>query len=201
MQTGSGANLWLSWRSVEESIPPGQWRAVAIRKISKYFPDSPPEEHISCHSLSARDHHHFEPWTGITWGSRLASCIDQQVKSVCDFDVVVSQNGLRTVNIEDATLEGLKEYIQKMEKPPALESIKVNKKWERYSPWNLGTIKTSAKCSVSKKNFKFTCLSRRHQNHLMSGPFRKCVNSMSLAMIRIPTLTCTLFFMWFSWPK
>ncbi|RGB40949.1 hypothetical protein C1646_811016 [Rhizophagus diaphanus] len=39
-----------------------------------------------------------------------------------NFDVVVSQNGLRTVNIEDATLEGLKEYIQKMEKPPALEN-------------------------------------------------------------------------------
>ncbi|CAB4428560.1 unnamed protein product [Rhizophagus irregularis] len=56
---------------------------------------------------------------------KLASLQALLNKSVHAFDVIVSPKRTKgfkwTVNIDNATLEGLKEYIREMDKPPALE--------------------------------------------------------------------------------
>jgi hypothetical protein len=53
-----------------------------------------------------------------------------------------------------------REYIQKMEKPPALENdsavLKLISDGERYSPWNDQDLCKVLRLFVSKKNFKFT---------------------------------------------
>jgi len=83
---------------------------------------------------------------------------------VVDFDVVVSPKRTKgfkwTVNIEDATLEGLKENIREMEKPPALENdsavLKLISDGERYSPRNDQDLCKALRVFVSKNNLKFT---------------------------------------------
>jgi hypothetical protein len=61
-------------------------------------------------------------------------------------------------NIEDTTLEGLKENIREMEKPPALENdsavLKLISDGERYR--NDQDLCKVLRLFVSKKNFKFT---------------------------------------------
>ncbi|EXX67710.1 hypothetical protein RirG_111980 [Rhizophagus irregularis DAOM 197198w] len=84
---------------------------LAIRKFSKYFPNSPPEEHI--HVLVS------PPETTATSSreqellDRIASLEEALNKFEYVFDVIVSPkrtNGFKwNVNVRDATLEGLKE--------------------------------------------------------------------------------------------
>ncbi|PKK51998.1 hypothetical protein RhiirC2_803252, partial [Rhizophagus irregularis] len=96
----------------------------AIKKISKYFPDPPAEEHI--HVL-------VEPPALTASSNREQELLDQVAslqallnKSVHAFDVVVSPKRTKsfkwTVNIEHATLDGLKEHIRGVHKTPALDN-------------------------------------------------------------------------------
>ena len=67
-----------------------------------------------------------------------------------------------TVNIEDATLEGLKEYIRDEYKPPSLENDGAVLKFisndgkvtERYSPRNDQDFRKMLRLFVTKNNFK-----------------------------------------------
>ncbi|CAG8699285.1 11641_t:CDS:2, partial [Funneliformis caledonium] len=95
-----------------------------------------------------------------------SSCEQELLEEVASlhFDVVVSPKRTKgfkwTVNIEDATLKGLKEYIQKIEKPPALENdsavLKLISDGKRYSPWNDQDLCKVLRLFILKKNFKFT---------------------------------------------
>jgi len=64
-----------------------------------------------------------------------------------------------TVNIEDATLEGLKEYIREMNKSPALENdgavLKFISDKDRHSPRNDHDLRKMLRLFVSKNNLKF----------------------------------------------
>ncbi|POG76523.1 hypothetical protein GLOIN_2v1872036 [Rhizophagus irregularis DAOM 181602=DAOM 197198] len=115
----------------------------AIKKISKYLPDSPAEEHIhvlveppSRLPLRAANRNYLI--ASQCWRNRSAT-----------FDIVVSPKRTKgfkwTVDIDNATLDGLKEYIREMEKPPTLENDGAVLNFIRDI--HLGTIKTSAKCS------------------------------------------------------
>src|SRR5437763_13611702 len=83
---------------------------------------------------------------------------------ITEFDVVVRPKQTKsfkwTVNIEEATLDGLKEYIRKTEKPPALENdgaiLKFISDGERFSPQDDQDLRKVLRLFVSKNNFKFT---------------------------------------------
>ncbi|CAB4418757.1 unnamed protein product [Rhizophagus irregularis] len=137
---------------------------LATKKISKYFPDSPAEECI---------HVIVEPPASTVTSSREQLLLDQVAslqallnKSVHAFDVVVSPKRTKgfkwTVNIEDATLEGLKNSIREMEKPPALENdgavLNFISSSERYSPRNDQDLCKMLQLFVSNNSFKFTVL-------------------------------------------
>ncbi|RGB25643.1 hypothetical protein C1646_446868 [Rhizophagus diaphanus] len=96
----------------------------AIKKISKYFPDTPVEEHI--HVL-------VDPPPSTAISSREQELLDRIAllekslsKSTHIFDVVVKPKRVKTfkwtVNIEHATLEGLKNFIRGTCPTPALEN-------------------------------------------------------------------------------
>ncbi|PKY27976.1 hypothetical protein RhiirB3_443917 [Rhizophagus irregularis] len=97
---------------------------LAIRKISKYFPDSPPDRGTySCHSFDVvvNPKQKYSKWT---------------------------------VNIEHGTLKDLKDYIREMYKPPALENDGavlnfINDK-DRYYPRNDVAFREMLRSLVSK---------------------------------------------------
>ena len=64
------------------------------------------------------------------------------------------------MNIEQATLDGLKEHIRKMEKPPALENdgavLNIVNESGKYSPLNDQDLREMLQLFVSNKNLKFT---------------------------------------------
>ncbi|GBB96523.1 hypothetical protein RclHR1_27730005 [Rhizophagus clarus] len=135
---------------------------LAIRKISKYFPDSPPEECI--HIL-------VEPPESTTTSSQEVKELLDQVtslqallnKSTHDFDVVVHlkrKPNKWTANIEHVTLEGLKKYICKMYQPPALENdgaeLNLMNDGDKYSPRNDQDLRKILRIFVSNKELKFT---------------------------------------------
>ncbi|RGB23401.1 hypothetical protein C1646_536459 [Rhizophagus diaphanus] len=146
---------------------------LAIRKISKYFPNSPPEEHI--HVL-------VEPPESTTTSSqevkelldRIAMLEASLNKSEHEFDVIVSPKrtiGFKwIVNIEEATLEGLKNSIREMNLGlPALENdgavLNFTYEVKRYSPRNDQDFSKMLRQFVSKNNFK-AC--RVHRDPLKS---------------------------------
>ncbi|CAB4438756.1 unnamed protein product [Rhizophagus irregularis] len=103
---------------------PRQRQTPSNEKISKYFSDSPAEECI--HVL-------VEAPVSTATSSCEQELLDELIslkallnKSVYDFDVVVSPKRTKvfkwTVNIEHATLEGLKSSIRAMYQTPALEN-------------------------------------------------------------------------------
>ena len=94
-----------------------------------------------------------------------------------------------TVDIGDATLEGLKEYIRKMDdKPPALENdgavLKFISDGERYSPQDDQDLCKVLRVFVSKNNLKFTVFI---ETPSQIGRSQKCASFMVLAMTQIPT--------------
>ncbi|CAG8547165.1 10409_t:CDS:2 [Cetraspora pellucida] len=102
---------------------------LAIRKISKYFPDSPLEEHI--HVLVSPPETTTASSEVLELREQIASLQALFNKSEYEFDVIVSPkrtNGFKwIVNIEEATLEGLKNSIREMNLGlPALENDGVN---------------------------------------------------------------------------
>ncbi|PKY41674.1 hypothetical protein RhiirA4_539787 [Rhizophagus irregularis] len=127
----------------------------AIKKISKYLPDSPAEEHI--HVL-------VEPPSRLPL--RAANRNYLIASSMVSFDIVVSPKRTKgfkwTVDIDNATLDGLKEYIREMEKPPALENdgavLNFISSGERYSPRNDQDLCKMLRLFVSNNSFKFTVL-------------------------------------------
>ncbi|RGB41283.1 hypothetical protein C1646_752348 [Rhizophagus diaphanus] len=94
--------------------------------ISKYFPDSPVEEHIYVLVSPPETTTTFGRGVRIKKATRHDAGITQQVCTVHAFDVVVSPRRTKsfrwTVNIEHATLEGLKNSICAMYPTPALEN-------------------------------------------------------------------------------
>ncbi|PKC03571.1 hypothetical protein RhiirA5_380064 [Rhizophagus irregularis] len=90
-----------------------------------------------------------------------------------EFDVVVSpkrKSNKWTANIEHATLEGLKDYIRELYKPPALENdgavLNFMCDGDRYLPRNDVTFQEMLQSLVSKTNLKFTVF-----NETPSKPF------------------------------
>ncbi|RGB36231.1 hypothetical protein C1646_758340 [Rhizophagus diaphanus] len=97
---------------------------LATREIVNYWSEKPPKRYI--HVL-------VEPPPSTTSSNREQKLLERIAllekslsKSVYAFDIVVSPKRTKsfkgTVDIDDATLDGLKEYIREMEKPPALEN-------------------------------------------------------------------------------
>jgi hypothetical protein len=83
------------------------------------------------------------------------------------FDVIVSLKRTKTikwtVNINDAILDGLKEYIRKEYEPPSLEKDGAVLKFtsedkERYSLWNDQDLHEILRLFLSKNNIKFTVI-------------------------------------------
>ncbi|GBC28180.2 hypothetical protein GLOIN_2v1580557 [Rhizophagus irregularis DAOM 181602=DAOM 197198] len=101
----------------------GSGELSAINEIGDYWTEKPPKKNI---------HVIVEPPVSTTASNevlelreKLASLQALLNKSVHDFDVVVSPKRKAnkwTANIEHATLEGLKDYIRELYKPPALEN-------------------------------------------------------------------------------
>ncbi|PKY17480.1 hypothetical protein RhiirB3_467993 [Rhizophagus irregularis] len=80
-----------------------------------------------------------------------------------EFDVVVSPKrkpNKWTANIEHATLEGLKDYIRELYKPPALENdgavLNFMCDGDRYLPRNDVAFREMLQSLVSKNNLRFT---------------------------------------------
>ncbi|RIA79490.1 hypothetical protein C1645_840570 [Glomus cerebriforme] len=100
---------------------------LATKKISKYFSISPAEEHI--YVL-------VEPPKTTTTSNREQELLEE----VTSLYTLLTMGFKWTIDIEDVTLEGLKEYIRKMDKPPALENngavLKLISNGKRYSPQN-----------------------------------------------------------------
>ncbi|RIA88938.1 hypothetical protein C1645_825560 [Glomus cerebriforme] len=146
--------------AIKEKIDvPANFKAKDL-KISKYFPESPPEEHI--HVL-------VEPPEAIASDEvlklreEIASLKEKFSKSEYVFDVIVSPkrtNGFKwNVDVRDATLEGLKEYIRKEYNPPSLEKDGAVLKFisgdkERYSPQNDQDFCKMLRQFVLNNNFK-----------------------------------------------
>ncbi|PKY32177.1 hypothetical protein RhiirB3_531946 [Rhizophagus irregularis] len=101
----------------------GSGELSAINEIGDHWTEKPPKKNI---------HVKVEPPVSTTASNevlelreKLASLQALLNKSVHDFDVVVSPKRKAnkwTANIEHATLEGLKDYIRELYKPPALEN-------------------------------------------------------------------------------
>src|SRR5437763_3261337 len=84
---------------------------------------------------------------------------------ITDFDVVVHPKrkpNKWTANIENATLEGLKDYIRKVYQPPELENdgaeLKFMNDGDKYSPRNDQDVLKILRICVSNKHFKFTVI-------------------------------------------
>uniref|UniRef100_U9U2I1 Crinkler family protein n=2 Tax=Rhizophagus irregularis TaxID=588596 RepID=U9U2I1_RHIID len=136
-----------------------------MRKIPKYFPDPPVEEHI--HVL-------VEPPPVSTSASgevlelrkQLALMQELLNKSVYVFDVVVKPKRVKTfkwtVNIEHATLEGLKNFIRGACPTPALENdgavLNILNDEGKYFPVNDQDLRELLQVFVSKNNLKFTVI-------------------------------------------
>src|SRR5579859_2056435 len=82
---------------------------------------------------------------------------------VTEFDVVVSPKRKAnkwTVNIEQAGLEDLKDYIRELYRPPALENdgavLNFMNDEGRYSPRNDASFREMLRSLVTKKSLKFT---------------------------------------------
>ncbi|PKK57326.1 hypothetical protein RhiirC2_798237, partial [Rhizophagus irregularis] len=134
---------------------------LAIRKISKYFPDSLPEEHI--HVLVSPPETTATSDEVLKLREEVASLQALLNKSEYEFDVIVSPrrtNGFKwIVNIEEATLEGLKNSIRKMNLGlPALENdgavLNFTYEVKRYSPRNDHDFSKMLRQFVSKNNFR-----------------------------------------------
>ncbi|RGB38562.1 hypothetical protein C1646_691975 [Rhizophagus diaphanus] len=136
----------------------------AIKKISKYFTELPVEEHI--HVL-------VEPPPSTAISSREQELLDELTalralhnKPVHAFDVVVSPKRTKgfkwTVDIEHATLEGLKSSIREKYQPPSLENdgavLNIINDSEKHSPRNDQDLREMLQVFVSKSNFKFTVI-------------------------------------------
>ncbi|RGB38330.1 hypothetical protein C1646_755854 [Rhizophagus diaphanus] len=113
-----GENSWRSHRSFEYSLAR---ELLAIIDIEDYWLEKPPKKNI--HALLNKSGHGMYKVLprNLADEPSLGCCITA-------FDVIVSPKRTKgfkwtewTVNIDDATLEGLKEYIREMDKPPALE--------------------------------------------------------------------------------
>ncbi|GET55412.1 hypothetical protein GLOIN_2v1883277 [Rhizophagus irregularis DAOM 181602=DAOM 197198] len=134
---------------------------LAIRKILKYFPDSPPEEHI---------HVIVSPPEATATSSREQELLKEVVslralinKSTYDFDVIVrpkQKANKWSINIEQASLKDLKDYIREMYKPLALENdgavLNFMNGGDRYSPRTDPSFREMLRSLVSKNNPKFT---------------------------------------------
>ncbi|GBC09786.1 hypothetical protein RclHR1_00910036 [Rhizophagus clarus] len=134
---------------------------LAINEIGDYWTEKPPKKHIhviveqpASTATSNREQELLE---------EVASLRALLKKSVA-FDVVVSPKRTKgfkwTINIEQATLDGLKEHIRKMEKPPALENdgavLNIVNDSGKYSPLNDQDLREMLQLFVSIKNLKFT---------------------------------------------
>ncbi|PKY30164.1 hypothetical protein RhiirB3_447111 [Rhizophagus irregularis] len=135
---------------------------LATKKISKYFPVSPAEECI---------HVIVEPPVSTVTSRREQELLDELSalrallnKSVHAFDVVVSPKRTKgfkwTVNIEHATLDGLKEHIRGVHKTPALDNdgaeLSMLNDSGKFSPRNDQGLREMLNVFVSKNNLKFT---------------------------------------------
>ncbi|CAB4431044.1 unnamed protein product [Rhizophagus irregularis] len=136
----------------------------AINEIGDYWAEKPPKKHI--HVL-------VEPPVSATASNevlelreKLASLQALLNKSVHAFDVVVSPKRTKsfkwTVNIEHATLDGLKNSIRAMNQTPALENdgavLNMLNDSGKFSPRNDQDLREMLQVFVSKSNFKFTVL-------------------------------------------
>jgi len=167
---------------------------LAIRKISKYFPDSPPEESI---------HVIVEPPESTATSSREQELLDQVTslqallnKSTHDFDVVVHPKrkpNKWTANIEHATLEGLKEYIRKMYQPPALENdgaeLNLMNDGEKYFPHNDQDLREMLCIFISKNNLKFTVFIETPSKAFSDWTFPKVCQLYELCESEDPSLS------------
>ncbi|PKK63104.1 hypothetical protein RhiirC2_855241 [Rhizophagus irregularis] len=173
----------------------GKDELSAIKKISKYFPDPPTEEHI---------HVIVEPPVSSATSSReqelldrIASLEESLNKSVHAFDVVVSpkrKSNKWTANIEHATLEGLKGYIRKEYEPPSLEKdgavLKfISEDKERYSPQNDQDLREILQLFVTKSSFKFTVLIETPSKPFSDWSFPKVCQLYGLAESDDPSLS------------
>ncbi|POG66228.1 hypothetical protein GLOIN_2v1658885, partial [Rhizophagus irregularis DAOM 181602=DAOM 197198] len=134
----------------------------AINEIGDYWSEKPPRKHI--HVL-------VEPPQSTATSSREQELLDELTtlrallnKSVHAFDVVVSPKRTKsfkwTVNIEHATLDGLKEHIRGVHKTPALENdgaeLSMLNDSGKFSPRNDQGLREMLHIFVSKNNLKFT---------------------------------------------
>ncbi|GBC47068.2 hypothetical protein GLOIN_2v1736381 [Rhizophagus irregularis DAOM 181602=DAOM 197198] len=135
---------------------------LATREIGDYWTEKPPKRNI---------HVIVSPPEATTASSREQELLDEVAslkallnKSTHAFDVVVSPKQRKsftwTVNIEEATLDSLKEHICKMEKQPAPVNdgavLKIVNDSGKYTPLNDKELREVLQLFVSNKNLKFT---------------------------------------------
>ncbi|CAG8568241.1 3767_t:CDS:2, partial [Paraglomus occultum] len=145
----------LSSLSLQDSV-----ELLAINEIGDYWTSKPPKKHI--HVL-------VEPPETATTSreqkllEKVASLKEKLSKSTHDFDVVVKPKQKAnkwTVNIEQAGLKDLKDYIRELYKPPALENdgavLNFMSDGDRYLPRNDVSFREMLQSLVSKTKLKFT---------------------------------------------
>ncbi|GBC10145.1 hypothetical protein RclHR1_09390001 [Rhizophagus clarus] len=133
---------------------------LVIKKISKYFPDSPPEEHI--HVIVSPPEATATSEV-LKLREEVASLKEKLSKSEYEFDIIVKPKQKAnkwTVNIEQGTLSNLKDYICELYKPPALENdgavLNFMNNEGKYYSRNDVAFWEMLRSLVSKNNLKFT---------------------------------------------
>ncbi|PKY29604.1 hypothetical protein RhiirB3_474484 [Rhizophagus irregularis] len=122
-------------------------------KKDNYWSEKPPKKNI---------HVIVEPLVSTTTSAsnEILELKEQRASLQALLNMSETNEGFKwTVNIDDAVLEGLKEYIREMDKPPALENdgavLNFISSGERYSPQNDQNLCKMLRLFVINNSFKF----------------------------------------------
>ncbi|RIA79206.1 hypothetical protein C1645_110256 [Glomus cerebriforme] len=169
---------------------------LATREIGDYWTEKPPKRNIhvlvsppEATTASSREQELLD---------RIASLEEALNKFEYVFDVIVSPkrtNGFKwNVDVRDATLEGLKEYIRKEYEPPSLEKdgavlnfICEDKK--RHSPLNDQDFCRMLRQYVSKNNFKLIVVIETPSKAFSDWSFPKMCQLYGLSESEDPSLS------------